>query len=114
MILSETGSGKTLAYLIPALNRIYHTRDRLEREKVTISGEDYTRKRSHLRPNKLSLAPSVSNITRGGLIMTSSQHLLSQIELLISDLDYKNTLNLSLEDGSSHLPTNFKAYDMIL
>ncbi|CAI2383479.1 unnamed protein product [Moneuplotes crassus] len=116
MILSETGSGKTLSYLIPTLNRIYHTKDRLEKEKVSIGGANYKNPSASnsIKRNSLSLKPSVSRTSRGGLIMTSSQHLLSQIELQLSDLDFKKTLNVSIENKSNALPTNFMAYDLIL
>jgi len=33
---------------------------------------------------------------------------------LVSDLDYKNKLNIAIEDGSAQFPTNFIAYDLLL
>ena len=115
MILSETGSGKTLAYLLPVLNKIYHTRDQIENEKITLDGRQINLTHSqNSRPRRLSLKQSKSLTPKGALILTSNSHLLYQIELLVSDLDYKNKLNIAFEDGSSSMPTNFITYDIIL
>ena len=118
-ILAETGSGKTLAYLLPVLNRIYATKEKLENDKINISKAGNSKQiQSGLNPprmlKRLSLRPQVSKSSRGALIMTSNGHLMSQIEILINDIDFKKMLNISVDDGTSTLPTNYSAYDIVL